>query len=64
MCCSHAIPAITNSPFSAAVSSSHRGGTVYVRTAFSPLFAMSAKSRATTDGGGYGSPSRFGRKVP
>ena len=46
------MPTSTNKPCSAAMSSSQRGGGVYVRNALKPLFAIAAKSLVTTDAEG------------
>src|SRR5262249_17257412 len=51
-------------PWRWAASSSHRGGTVYVRIELSPLAAITVRSRSTTSGAGYGSPPGPGRNVP
>ena len=63
-CCSQATPTRTKRPASSARSSSHRGGTLYVRTALIPWARIAAKSVATVDGAGYSQPSSSGRNVP
>ena len=57
-------PTRTKRPSSSATSSSHRGGTLYVRTALIPWARIAAKSVATVDGAGYSQPSSSGRNVP
>ncbi len=58
------MPISTRSPCAPASSSSQAGGTVYVRTVFTPFAVIAAKSAATTSGAGNGPSSWRSSKVP